>query len=119
MRALNDYFLDDDYLFYIMETITINPGEKNQVLHHDDSATRLPRPRPPVTAATMIVLDDYTTTNGATRIIPGSHKWGWDRVGEEHEAISAVCPTPPRHPVRVRISETARINPPNYSTVSC
>ncbi|GKT47804.1 uncharacterized protein ColSpa_07985 [Colletotrichum spaethianum] len=90
--ALNDYFLDEDYLFYIMETIVINPGEKNQVLHHDDGVVHLPRPRPPVTAATMIVLDDYTETNGATRIIPGSHLWASDRVGEDHEAISAVCP---------------------------
>ncbi|KAH7144591.1 phytanoyl-CoA dioxygenase [Dactylonectria estremocensis] len=90
--ALNEFFLDEDYLIYIMETIVINPGEKNQVLHHDDSVTRLPRPRPPVTAAIMVVLDDYTELNGATRIIPGSHKWGSDRLGEDHEAISAVCP---------------------------
>ena len=92
VRALNDYFLHDNYLIYIMETITINPGEKAQILHHDDSVTRMPRPRPPVTAATMIVLDDYTKENGATRIIPGSHLWGWDRVGEEHEAIPVTCP---------------------------
>ncbi|KAI5457852.1 phytanoyl-CoA dioxygenase [Mariannaea sp. PMI_226] len=90
--ALNDFFLDDDYLIYIMETIVINPGEKNQVLHHDDSVTRLPRPRPPVTAAIMVVLDDYTELNGATRIVPGSHKWGSDRLPDEREAISAVCP---------------------------
>ncbi|KAK7409489.1 hypothetical protein QQX98_008339 [Neonectria punicea] len=90
--ALNEFFLDDDYLIYIMETIVINPGEKNQVLHHDDGVTRLPRPRPPVTAATMIVLDDYTELNGATRIISGSHKWGSDRLGKDDEAIPAVCP---------------------------
>jgi ectoine hydroxylase-related dioxygenase (phytanoyl-CoA dioxygenase family) len=92
VQALNDFFLDEDYLIYIMETITINPGEKAQVLHHDDIVTRLPRPRPPVTAATMIVLDDYTELNGATRIIPGSHRWGSDRLGEESEAVSAICP---------------------------
>ncbi|KAH8126023.1 hypothetical protein ACSS6W_008464 [Trichoderma asperelloides] len=92
VHALNEFFLDDDYLIYIMETITINPGEKAQVLHHDDGVIRLPRPRPPVTAATMIVLDDYTEINGATRIIPGSHLWGSDRLGEESEAKSVVCP---------------------------
>lgn len=90
--AMNEYFLDDDYLIYIMETIVINPGERNQRLHHDDAVTRLPRPRPPVTAAIMVVLDDYTELNGATRIIPGSHKWGSDRIPEEEEAVSAVCP---------------------------
>ncbi|KAK0721854.1 phytanoyl-CoA dioxygenase [Lasiosphaeria miniovina] len=92
VQALNDHFLDDDYLIYIMESITINPGERAQVLHHDDAVTALPRPRPHVTAATMIVLDDYTELNGATRIIPGSHKWGSDRVGDERDAVSAVCP---------------------------
>lgn len=91
VRALNDYFLDEDYLIYIMETIVINPGEKAQVLHYDDAPTHIQRPRAPVTVATMIVLDDYTELNGATRIIPGSHKWGQDRLGEEHEAIPIVC----------------------------
>ncbi|KAF7549931.1 hypothetical protein G7Z17_g6067 [Cylindrodendrum hubeiense] len=90
--ALNDFFLDEDYLIYIMETIVINPGERNQTLHHDDSVTHLPRPRPPVTAAIMVVLDDYTELNGATRIIPGSHKWASDRLGTDKETISAVCP---------------------------
>ncbi len=92
VRALNAFFLDDDYLLYIMETITINPGERAQVLHHDDAVTRLPRPRPPLTAATMIVLDDYTEVNGATRVIPGSHLWDSRRVGRESEARPVVCP---------------------------
>ncbi|OLN83268.1 hypothetical protein CCHL11_03063 [Colletotrichum chlorophyti] len=71
VHALNGYFPQEDYLLYIMETIVINPGERNQFLHHDDSVTRLPRPRPAVSAATMI---------------------GDDRIGEEHEAVTAVCP---------------------------
>lgn len=90
--ALNDYFLDPDYLLYAFGPITINPGEQAQILHHDDSVIRMERPRKAVTVGTMIVLDDYTELNGATRIIPGSHKWGSDRMGKEHEAISAVCP---------------------------
>jgi ectoine hydroxylase-related dioxygenase (phytanoyl-CoA dioxygenase family) len=92
VRALNEFFLDEECLIYIMESIVIQPGEKAQVLHHDDAPTRLPRPRPAVTAATMICLDDYTETNGATRLVPGSHLWGSDRVAEDHEAKSAVCP---------------------------
>lgn len=92
VRALNDFFLDEDYLIYIMESIVINPGERAQVLHHDDAVTHIKRPRPPMTAATMIVLDEYTELNGATRVIPGSHKWGMERLGEEHEAISVTCP---------------------------
>jgi hypothetical protein len=92
VRALNDFFLDEECLLYIMESIVIQPGEKAQLLHHDDSPTRIPRPRPAVTAATMICLDDYTESNGATRLIPGSHLWGSDRAGLDHEAKTAVCP---------------------------
>ncbi|KAK1573635.1 uncharacterized protein LY79DRAFT_706952 [Colletotrichum navitas] len=79
-------------LFYIAETIVVRPGERNQVLHHDDGVVHMPRPRPPVTAATMIVLDDFKESNGATRIIPGSNMWASDRVGDEHKAVYAVCP---------------------------
>ncbi|KZL64232.1 phytanoyl- dioxygenase [Colletotrichum incanum] len=75
VHALNNYFLDEDYLFYAMETIVINPGEKNQMLHHDDAVT------PPATEVTRHGCDD-----------DWSHLWGSDRVGEEHEAIPAVCP---------------------------
>jgi ectoine hydroxylase-related dioxygenase (phytanoyl-CoA dioxygenase family) len=90
--ALNKYFLQDNYLIYVMESIVINPGEKAQVLHHDDAPSKLPRPRDALTAATMIVLDDYTELNGATRVIPGSHRWGSGRIGREEEAIPVVCP---------------------------
>lgn len=50
VRALNDFFLDEECLLYIMESIVIRPGEKAQLLHHDDAPTRIPRPRPAVTA---------------------------------------------------------------------
>lgn len=92
VRALNDYFLDEDYLLYVISSIVIQPNEKAQVLHYDDGGTKMPRPRPPLTIGTMIVLDDYTELNGATRIIPGSHKWGSDRLGDDEEAISITCP---------------------------
>jgi ectoine hydroxylase-related dioxygenase (phytanoyl-CoA dioxygenase family) len=92
--ALNDYFLDPDYLFYVIQSIVINPGEKQQAVHHDDSSTSLPRPRAPLSAAIMVVLEDYTATNGATRIIPGSHLWGSRQVKRprKEDTITAVCP---------------------------
>src|SRR5688572_5554204 len=39
VHALNEYFLTDDYLIYIMSSIVIQPGEKAQFLHHDDAGT--------------------------------------------------------------------------------
>jgi ectoine hydroxylase-related dioxygenase (phytanoyl-CoA dioxygenase family) len=55
--------------------IRIGPGEKAQILHRDDSIYPLPEPHPPVVVNTMWPLDEFTAANGATRFIPGSHRW--------------------------------------------
>lgn len=39
-----------------------------------------------------MALDDFTEGNGATRIVPGSHKWDSSRHGKQSEAVSAVMP---------------------------
>jgi ectoine hydroxylase-related dioxygenase (phytanoyl-CoA dioxygenase family) len=90
--ALNDYFLDPGYNITVYHTIAISPGEQAQPLHYDDIFIRRPRPRAPYGTAIMLAFDDYTEANGATRVIPGSHKWSDDRKGREEEAIPAVCP---------------------------
>ena len=55
--------------------IRIGPGETAQVLHRDDSVYPLPQPGPPVVVNTMWPLDEFTSDNGATRFITGSHRW--------------------------------------------
>ena len=62
--------------------IEIGPGEVAQVLHHDDSVYPLPRPHGQVVLTTMWPLDDFTEANGATRVVPGSHRWV-ERVPDE------------------------------------
>ena len=52
--ALNDYFLDPGYLLTAFHTISINPGEKAQALHHDDGYIQVPRPRMPFGSAMMV-----------------------------------------------------------------
>lgn len=66
------------------------PGEKAQALHVDDGFYRIPRPRPPLGAATVWAIDEFTEENGATVVIPQSHEWGEDRQGEPAEAIPAI-----------------------------
>ncbi len=70
--------------------IQIGPGEKAQVLHRDDSIYPLPRPHAEVVLNTMWPFDDFTTENGATRLVPGSHRS--DSSPDEAGAIVAEMP---------------------------
>jgi ectoine hydroxylase-related dioxygenase (phytanoyl-CoA dioxygenase family) len=40
----------------------------------------------------MIALEDFTAANGATRIVPGSHRWELERQPEEAEIATATMP---------------------------
>jgi ectoine hydroxylase-related dioxygenase (phytanoyl-CoA dioxygenase family) len=55
--------------------INIHPGETVQPWHYDDSHYRLPRPRASMGVSAFWSIDETTTENGATEIIPGSHIW--------------------------------------------
>ena len=70
--------------------IQIGPGEKAQVLHRDDSIYPLPQPHAEVVLNTMWPFDDFTATNGATRLVPGSHRR--DSPPDEAETVVAEMP---------------------------
>jgi ectoine hydroxylase-related dioxygenase (phytanoyl-CoA dioxygenase family) len=70
--------------------IQIGPGEKAQILHRDDSIYPLPRDFPEVVLNTMWALDDFTEANGATRLVPGSHRWTDRQPGPDDEIVQAV-----------------------------
>jgi ectoine hydroxylase-related dioxygenase (phytanoyl-CoA dioxygenase family) len=62
------------YQFSAPVAIDIGPGEAAQVLHRDDSVYPIARPHQELVVNTMWPLDEFTTANGATRLLPGSHR---------------------------------------------
>ena len=54
--------------------IEIAPGEVEQILHRDEDIYPVPRPHPQLVANVMWAFDDFTQANGATRLVPGSHR---------------------------------------------
>jgi hypothetical protein len=52
------------------------PGAADQWLHRDEAVwSDLPQPHAEVQLASVIAFVDFTRENGATRVVPGSHRW--------------------------------------------
>ncbi|KAE8336598.1 hypothetical protein BDV24DRAFT_178484 [Aspergillus arachidicola] len=74
-------FAEDDKSYWMSgaQAIEINPGNEAQILHRDQGQFRvfnLIGPSAPEAAVNfLIAVTEFTDENGATRVIPGSHKW--------------------------------------------
>ena len=80
----------DKILLHLTQTIHINPGNPAQPLHRDRLAwgTHIPRQIEPQ-FNTIWALTDFTAENGATRCVPGSHKWDWETRAEQEQIVQA------------------------------
>ena len=90
---LLDQLLPPHYLLSAALAINVHPGETPQPFHTDDSSNKLPGPRPhPFTGiSTIWAFDDFTLSNGATEVLPGSHLWTDERVHALAEAHATTA----------------------------
>lgn len=76
------------------ELMVLSQDQGNQVFHTD--AASWPRVQQQESDEILIsancALTDFSETNGATRVVPGSHRWEPGREPEEHEICLATMP---------------------------
>jgi len=78
------------YHLNLTQAIRIGPGEPQQVIHRDDLMFNFVHPEFEAMINTMWAVDDFTKENGATHVVPGSHKWPLDRQAQPHEEVQGV-----------------------------
>ena len=88
--AVIDELLAPSYLLSANIAINVHPGETAQMLHADDGFCPLPRPRRALGVSAIWAIDDFTATNGATEILPGSHLFGNEVVAPDDARIRTI-----------------------------
>ncbi|MET4577919.1 phytanoyl-CoA dioxygenase family protein [Ottowia thiooxydans] len=89
--GLAELLLDRELLLSSLCSLTLGPGQTAQPLHEDTQQLTLPRPRPPLALNAMWALSDFTEANGATRLVPGSHKLDHSPAyGAQVETVAAT-----------------------------
>lgn len=80
----------DHHQLHFSQAVAIGKGEGAQMLHRDRGVWGNTLTRAVETQfSTIWALTPFRHENGATRIVPGSHRWEKDREPEPHEIVSA------------------------------
>ena len=81
------------YQLNLAHILDRGPGAEAQILHRDELVwVHMPRPHPELQVASMVALVDFTADNGATLIVPGSHRWEAGRQATPDEIVPAEMP---------------------------
>ena len=85
--------LDRECLLSSFCSLVLGPGQEAQPIHEDTQLIPLPRPHIPITLNAIWALSDFRDDNGATRIVPGSHKYpSSPEYGKDYDAVTATMP---------------------------
>ena len=85
--------LDRECLLSSFCSLVLGPGQEAQPIHEDTQLIPLPRPHIPITLNAIWALSDFRDDNGATRILPGSHKLpSAPEYGGEYDTVTATMP---------------------------
>ncbi|RII78259.1 phytanoyl-CoA dioxygenase family protein [Pseudomonas monteilii] len=85
------YEIAPDIQIGATQAIQIRPGQGKQPLHRDDGVWmwRHPHYGREARLQIMVAISDFTKENGATHVIPGSHKWDDERMPTVEESVQA------------------------------
>ena len=81
--------IGEDCLISSLSSIAIDPGEVAQPIHADDQVIPLEKPHRPIICNSMWALTDFTEANGATRLVPTSHRRPNPDYGGDYVTIPA------------------------------
>jgi hypothetical protein len=95
LTDLAEAFLGAEPLLNASGGFILEPGRQPQPLHHDDVLYKPFVPRGTETMLNfMYAVTDFTAENGATRMVPGSHRWPEGRQpGPDDAVIDVVMPS--------------------------
>ena len=81
------------YQLHVGSALVVGPGATMQMLHREDDAYQFFKvPRPNLVLASMWAISDFTAANGATNLVPGSHRWPQGREARADEIASGEMP---------------------------
>ena len=79
----------DTFQVNLTQGIRINPGEKAQIIHPDSALFPISNKPFEFQVNTIWAYSPFRKENGATQLVPGSHKWPEGRTPQPHEITYA------------------------------